>query len=352
MKWFIKVLTHYADFSGRARRKEYWMFVLFNLVFVIVWTAVLTLAIAYPGNVEGDELVFAAILAYSSYTGLLLLPGLAVVVRRLHDLGKSGWWYLIGLIPVAGAIWLLVLMLTEGQESDNKYGSDPKTTADVFPISARLRSAGITLIVGATVTIIDILYYLHSISSDTLYFICIGCCNVLLFISGIFLLNEKKIYELKGRMNIALILLLISSIIVFLTNTVSSTTPIASWINDILEEDSYAPRARIYIIVTVMRIILSASTVLFVASLLFASKQKNLIRTTAGLIIVFSGLFLICHVYSRSLSSHYHSPVEMLQYLFEQLEYISLIAVIVLAGTFYPKKENESTADDPLCITR
>lgn len=113
MKWYLKVLKQYADFSGRARRKEYWMFFLFNIIFAI--TA------AIIDVVAGTEPIF-----YLLYVIGVFLPGLAVGVRRLHDTGKSGWWFFIALIPLIGSIWLLVLFATDGDSSDNKYGPNPK----------------------------------------------------------------------------------------------------------------------------------------------------------------------------------------------------------------------------------
>lgn len=119
MNWYLKVLKQYADFSGRARRKEYWMFALFNLIFIIVAMIL--------DNVLGltlGELPYGVF--YFLYALAVLIPGLAVSVRRLHDVGKSGWMILISLIPIVGGIWLLVLMLTDSNPGDNQYGANPK----------------------------------------------------------------------------------------------------------------------------------------------------------------------------------------------------------------------------------
>src|SRR5690606_4018731 len=119
MNWYTKVLRNYAVFTGRARRKEYWMFLLFNIIFAI--------AAMLLDNALG--LVIAPMPygpLYMLYMLAVLIPGLAVGVRRLHDLGKSGWWLLIILIPLIGAIWLLVLFVTEGTRGPNQYGPDPK----------------------------------------------------------------------------------------------------------------------------------------------------------------------------------------------------------------------------------
>ena len=119
MNWYLKVLKQYADFSGRARRKEYWMFVLFNFIFGIV-------AIALD-NVLGMTVgILPYGVLYILYVLALFIPNLAVCVRRLHDVGKSGWMIFIALIPIIGAIWLLVLMLIEGDAGENGYGLNPK----------------------------------------------------------------------------------------------------------------------------------------------------------------------------------------------------------------------------------
>ena len=119
MNWYLAVLKNYAGFSGRARRKEYWMFFLFNMIFAIV-AMILdnVLGIAIEGVGYGP--------LYGLYALAVLIPGLAVSVRRLHDVGKSGWMLLIALIPLIGAIWLLVLMLTDSNPGENQYGSNPK----------------------------------------------------------------------------------------------------------------------------------------------------------------------------------------------------------------------------------
>ena len=119
MNWYLKVLKQYADFSGRARRKEYWMFVLFNMIFAIV-AMILdnVLGIAMEGIGYGP--------LYGLYVLAMLIPGLAVAVRRLHDVGKSGWMILISLIPLIGGIWLLVLMVTDSNPGENQYGQNPK----------------------------------------------------------------------------------------------------------------------------------------------------------------------------------------------------------------------------------
>ena len=115
MSWYLKVLKQYFDFFGRARRTEYWMFILFN--FLISW-----------GLQFLDVLIGTYFFTISSliYTLLVIIPSLAVVVRRLHDVGKSGFYFFLILIPFIGWIWLLVLLCMEGESKPNKWGQNPK----------------------------------------------------------------------------------------------------------------------------------------------------------------------------------------------------------------------------------
>lgn len=130
MKWYLKVLNNYATFSGRARRSEFWFFVLFNMIFALVAMGI--------DNVLGStfwyqEMGYGASLSYGYiylvYVLAVLIPGLAVAVRRLHDVGKSGWMYFIVLIPIIGSIWLLVLFFTDSEVGSNKWGENPKEVA-------------------------------------------------------------------------------------------------------------------------------------------------------------------------------------------------------------------------------
>lgn len=120
MKWYLKVVSdNYANFTGRARREEYWMFVLFNIIFAITIAIISGMLVASTNN--GAFMFF-----YVIYILGVFIPGLAVSVRRLHDINKSGWYYLVGIIPFLGAIWLIILFATEGDRGSNQYGPDPK----------------------------------------------------------------------------------------------------------------------------------------------------------------------------------------------------------------------------------
>ncbi|GAB3173775.1 DUF805 domain-containing protein [Streptomyces incanus] len=112
MNWYVEVLKKYAVFNGRARRKEYWMFTLFSVIASIVLAIV-------------DAVTGIRVLEFI-YAVAVLLPTLAVAVRRLHDTNRSGWWVLIGLVPFVGFIVMLVFLATEGTPGENKYGANPK----------------------------------------------------------------------------------------------------------------------------------------------------------------------------------------------------------------------------------
>ena len=119
MEWYIKVIKSYSDFNSRARRKEYWMFTLWNIIFALLASLLdYSFGIVYPLVGYGP--------LYIAYALFVLVPGIAVAVRRLHDTGKSGWMYLVAFIPIAGWIWLLILFITEGDQGNNAYGEDPK----------------------------------------------------------------------------------------------------------------------------------------------------------------------------------------------------------------------------------
>jgi uncharacterized membrane protein YhaH (DUF805 family) len=119
VNWYLKVLRQYADFNGRARRKEYWIFTLISVIASIV----LGFIDGLTGLMVGDGAVGILGLIYSL---AVFIPSLAVSVRRLHDSGRSGWWILIAFIPLLGAIALIVFFCMDSEEGDNQYGPNPK----------------------------------------------------------------------------------------------------------------------------------------------------------------------------------------------------------------------------------
>lgn len=129
MNYFLNNFKNYINFSGRARRKEFWMFFLFNFIVAIV-TMILDniLGTTFKIDMGGYPMPMPYGYICLAYALAAFIPGLGVTVRRLHDVGKSGWFYFIGLIPIIGGIWLLVLFCTEGTMGENKYGPDPKAS--------------------------------------------------------------------------------------------------------------------------------------------------------------------------------------------------------------------------------
>lgn len=114
MKWYLRVITNYANFKGRARRKEYWMFLLFNVLVAFCLGFVVGVACKLIGAPKS-----VALLVSNLYTLSIIIPSIAVAVRRMHDHGISGWW-------VLAPFYNVVLLVQAGQPSANKYGPDPK----------------------------------------------------------------------------------------------------------------------------------------------------------------------------------------------------------------------------------
>ncbi len=122
MNWYLAVLKKYAVFSGRARRKEYWMFFLFSVIISLVLMAI--------DGVMGTKSTMAGMgILGALYTLAVFLPALGVTIRRLHDTNRSGWWIFISLVPIVGLIVLLVFLIQEGTPGVNDYGPNPKESA-------------------------------------------------------------------------------------------------------------------------------------------------------------------------------------------------------------------------------
>jgi len=136
MNWYFEVLKKYARFNGRARRKEYWYFFLFNIIASII------LAVVDVGTGSFNEEVGLGFLS-GIYTLAVLIPGIAVLIRRLHDTNRSGWWFLIALIPIIGPIVLLVFTVQAGTSGENQYGSDPKLNE--LPVPTGMPTTNVTL---------------------------------------------------------------------------------------------------------------------------------------------------------------------------------------------------------------
>jgi uncharacterized membrane protein YhaH (DUF805 family) len=129
MNWYLAVLKNYGEISGRARRKEYWSFYLINFVFAFI-AAFLDgiLRTGFNGG-RGTGII------YLLFTLVVFIPSLAVFIRRLHDVGKSGWWMFITLVPIIGPFWLLAILLTDSDPGENHYGSNPKENVNFHRFS-------------------------------------------------------------------------------------------------------------------------------------------------------------------------------------------------------------------------
>lgn len=119
MNWYLEVLKKYAIFNGRACRSEYWYFFLFNILISILLTFIDGATGTY--NAETGVGLLGGL-----YSLAVIIPGIAVSIRRLHDTDRSGWWLLIALIPIIGAIVLLVFMAQNTKQGENRFGSQPK----------------------------------------------------------------------------------------------------------------------------------------------------------------------------------------------------------------------------------
>ena len=113
MNWYLGCWKKYAEFSGRARRKEFWMFVLFNFL--------MSIAVGIVDGILGTNGALGGL-----YSLAVLIPSLAVAARRLHDTDRSGWWQLIALIPLIGVIILLVFVCSDSKPGENRFGPNPK----------------------------------------------------------------------------------------------------------------------------------------------------------------------------------------------------------------------------------
>lgn len=127
MEWMIMPYKRYADFSGRSRRKEYWMFTLF---IIIVYAILIILGGGLGSLANPDAGMGLGGILLLAFVAATFIPALAVQVRRFHDQGKSGWMVLLGFIPLIGGIIVLVFMCMEGTKGANEYGPDPKGGAD------------------------------------------------------------------------------------------------------------------------------------------------------------------------------------------------------------------------------
>lgn len=122
MNWYLEVLRKYAQFDGRSRRKEYWLFVLVNMVVSFL----LTFIDRFTGTF--DPGIGLGLLS-GIYALAVFIPAIAVACRRLHDTGRTAWWLLILVVPLIGWVVLVVFFVQDSQEEENQYGISPKLGA-------------------------------------------------------------------------------------------------------------------------------------------------------------------------------------------------------------------------------
>jgi uncharacterized membrane protein YhaH (DUF805 family) len=125
MAWYLLAWQRATDFSGRSRRTEYWMFQLFNFL-----AALMLGLLAFAGGAlfgEGEKDAFNVFAVCMGVFGVIsFIPALSITIRRLHDIGRSGWWYLIAFVPVIGGLILFVFTLLDSDPDRNEYGPNPK----------------------------------------------------------------------------------------------------------------------------------------------------------------------------------------------------------------------------------
>ena len=136
MDWMLMPLKRYADFNGRSCRQEYWMFLLFQILVIVLFGILFGVLVGFGGRPEDNPLFIPLIILFLiAAAGLFIIPSISLTVRRFHDQDKSGWFYLLNFIPSVGGIIVLVFMCIKGTEGPNRFGDDPLGAArlgDVF----------------------------------------------------------------------------------------------------------------------------------------------------------------------------------------------------------------------------
>ena len=184
MKWFVKALNQYADFKGRAGREEYWMFFLFNIL------ASFAMGVIGFGIMMVTEKAGAVLLPYL-FMFAVLIPGWAVMVRRLHDTGRSAWFFLAVLLPVVGGIWLLIMLISKGNPDENRYGMNPVAAKQTR--YSRMRSVSVALMLASVFWLLSqvIILFVRSGAVNNLMLFSL-LLPVGLIITGFILFSKRK----------------------------------------------------------------------------------------------------------------------------------------------------------------
>jgi uncharacterized membrane protein YhaH (DUF805 family) len=332
MKWFIKVLGQYADFSGRAQRKEFWMFMLFYVA--LMADVILIEGIFTDFKMEAPLVLFV-------YLFVMILPSLAVTVRRLHDVGKSGWWILVRLIPIAGNIGLLIWLFQDSQKDGNRYGDNPKTTPQQAPSEkAQLTGAGVILIfVSAFYLIADIVFLLafRNAGENITPFVNIiirTILHLLLLFTGILLLipGDSHISPVEGAKRRIFAPLLIYGVIMTILFIVDFIVLVSTFSHGFLDIASY------------LTLMLQNAAIVFFASVLISSKK--LFKTASIILIALSAIIIVRSILANigvsALSLNPHD------FLYSVTITLFSISLIVLARVFMSNETatgDESTDD-------
>ena len=333
IQWFIRAVWHFADFNGRARRREYWMFTLFNIIFYFAWS-IMTGVIFALSNAYSETGLTVALYGYFV---MMMLPGMAVTVRRLHDIGKSGWMILVGLIPLVGGIWLLILMLTEGDLLDNKYGPNPKTRHEPLSENTKLKNTALTLMVAASLYILMLVIRMIVIYVENNIFfyanLLLVVAGILLLLAGKFLLSEQSMHDLREKGKQALLLVLISVAIFFLTELyfLSQNFGFYGWIQ---------------VAGSFVHILLYFALGFMLATLLFLQQYRYLVSKIAACILVLAGLQIVSYVFNI-LSINGGGAIMVFVGVFYFLLPVSLI---ILTANYLLQKNESTPASIPLMV--
>ncbi|MGB3723803.1 MAG: DUF805 domain-containing protein [Pacificimonas sp.] len=130
MNHMLLPLRRYADFNGRSRRREYWMFALFQILVYSGWALFFFAAVPSGLTWTGEPLVLLLLALPVLFLLAMIVPNIAVQVRRFHDMNMSGWFYFLNFIPYVGGFVVLVFNVIDGTRGPNRYGADPKERAD------------------------------------------------------------------------------------------------------------------------------------------------------------------------------------------------------------------------------
>ncbi len=346
MNWYLKVFKQYADFTGRARRKEYWMYMLFNFFALIVIGLLDFLLISITNGQSPYGLITVM------YSFAILIPNLAVVVRRLHDTGRSAWWLLISII----SIWLFVLMLLDSKPGVNRFGVNPKEESTRE--KDKTKSAAVALILAAsiwlaTTIVFDIIIIcnhglygyleMHRIFATSMLTVILKSYHYLipiaLLILGISLSckNSKKQFAAIFLIIVGAICLYYSHIKPFVEASVIITGMLMFDINAILEI--------LYVAVPIALVILGLSMLRVNSKPIIDSKIASLLLLIAGFLWILKLIYQII-VFPIWITTAFGSSANTYDIIFALPSIVIPISFIVLAFSLRQNKDNIPAEDE------